>query len=110
MKPVTDETSARPEPIDVADLQSREKVDMLPVENQPTMFIQAGAFREYINANRLRARLTGLGHPVNVSQIYVTNQPFFRVRLGPLTNVEDADIALERVVALGYPEARIVVD
>jgi hypothetical protein len=32
------------------------------------------------------------------------------VRLGPLMNVEDADIALERVVALGYPEAQIVVD
>ncbi|MEN8197112.1 MAG: SPOR domain-containing protein, partial [Pseudomonadota bacterium] len=47
---------------------------------------------------------------VNVSQVYVTNQPFFRVRLGPLRTVEDADMALERVVALGYPEARIIVD
>jgi len=82
----------------------------LPVETQPNIFIQAGAFREYINANRLRARLTSLGHPVNVSQVYISNQPFFRVRLGPMTNVEDADIALERVVVLGYPEARIVVD
>ena len=83
---------------------------MLPVETRPNIFIQAGAFREYINANRLRARLTTLGHPVDVSQVYISNQPFFRVRLGPLTNVADADIALERVVVLGYPEARIVVD
>jgi rare lipoprotein A len=110
-KPATDDDrGAQPAAIDVAALQSREKVEMLPVETQPNIFIQAGAFREYINANRLRARLTSLGHPVNVSQVYVTNQPFFRVRLGPLMNVEDADIALERVVALGYPEAQIVVD
>lgn len=97
-------------PIVVATLPTREQVEVLPVNDRPSIFIQAGAFREYVNANRLRARLTSLGHPVNVSQIYVTNQPFFRVRLGPLPNVEDADTALERVVALGYPEARIIVD
>lgn len=99
-----------PAPIAVAASPTREQVEVLPVGSQPSIFIQAGAFREYINANRLRARLTTLGHPVNVSQIYVTNQPFFRVRLGPLQTVEDADMALERVVSLGYPEARIIVD
>jgi rare lipoprotein A len=86
------------------------RVEQIRVNGHPRIFIQAGAFRQYVNANRLRARLTPLGHPVNVSQIYVTNQPFFRVRLGPLANVEDADLALERIVSLGYPEARIVVD
>ncbi|MBE9557467.1 MAG: septal ring lytic transglycosylase RlpA family protein [Proteobacteria bacterium] len=108
--PVAAPAPARAEPIDVAALPTREEVEVQPVKNRPTIFIQAGAFREYVNANRLRARLTSLGHPVNVSQVYVTNQPFFRVRLGPLLTVEDADIALERVVALGYPEALIVVD
>lgn len=108
--PVAAPAAAGAELIDVAALPTREKVEVQPVKNRPTIFIQAGAFRVYVNANRLRARLTSLGHPVNVSQVYVTNQPFFRVRLGPLQTVEDADIALERVVALGYPEARIVVD
>ena len=100
----------QPSSINVAGLPSREEVEQVPVAANPNIFIQAGAFREYTNANRLRARLTRLGHPVNVSQIYVTNQPFFRVRLGPLDTVEDADQALERVVALGYPDAHIVVD
>ncbi len=100
----------QPAPINVAALPSREEVEQVPVAASPNIFIQAGAFREYTNANRLRARLTRLGHPVNVSQIYVSNQPFFRVRLGPLDTVEDADQALERVVALGYPDAHIVVD
>ena len=100
----------RPAPIDVATLRSREKVELMPVKRRPSIFIQAGAFRQYVNANRLRARLTTLGHPVKVTQVYVTNQPFFRVRLGPLGTVEDADLALDRVVALGYPNARIVID
>jgi rare lipoprotein A len=110
VKPAADDAAARPAPIDIAALPTREQVEVLPVGSQPDIFVQAGAFRKYINANRLRARLTVLGHQVNVSQVYVTNQPFFRVRLGPLHTVEDADMALERVVALGYREARIVVD
>ena len=110
VEPPAEDATERPVPIDVAGLPSREQVEVLPVESQPDIFVQAGAFRQYTNANRLRARLTVLGHPVNVSQVYVTNQPFFRVRLGPLHTVEDADMALERVVALGYPEARIIVE
>lgn len=97
-------------PINVATLPAREEVEQLPVDGRPNIFIQAGAFRDFVNANRLRARLTTLGHPVKVSQVYVTNQPFFRVRLGPLGNVEDADRALARVVDLGYPNAQIVID
>lgn len=96
--------------IDVKTLPVRDKVDQVAIHGKPQIFIQAGAFREFVNANRLRARLTGLGQPVMVSQVYVTNQPFFRVRLGPLRSVEDADTALARLVALGYPEAQIVVD
>ncbi|NIQ93994.1 MAG: SPOR domain-containing protein, partial [Desulfuromonadales bacterium] len=86
------------------------RVVVLPVEAQPAIFIQAGAFTRFDNANRLRARLTPLGHPVRVTQVYITNQPFFRVRLGPLASVEAADRALDRVTTLGYPEARIVIE
>lgn len=110
VEPPTNDEVVQPAPINVAALPSHEQVVVLPVGNQPNIFVQAGAFREYVNANRLRARLTVLGHQVNVSQVYVTNQPFFRVRLGPLPTVEDADMALDRVVALGYPGAQIVVD
>lgn len=100
----------RPAPVDIASLPRNETVEQVPVKGRPNIFIQAGAFREFVNANRLRAQLTTLGHPVAVSQVYITEQPFFRVRLGPLYSVEEADRALQRVVSLGYPEAQIVVD
>jgi rare lipoprotein A len=73
------------------------------------IYIQAGAFTEYTNANRARSMLAGLG-PANISQTNAGQQPMFRVRLGPIKSVDEADRLLERVAASGYPEARVIVD
>lgn len=84
---------------------------MVPVDRTPPpIFIQAGAFARYDNANRLRARLGMLGYPVRVHQVYIKNQPMFRVRVGPLRSVEAADRTLDQLVAAGYPDAQIVID
>lgn len=77
---------------------------------KPTnIFVQAGAFSQYDNANRLKARLSVLG-PTQVTQVNVRGIDLFRVRLGPLENVEQADQALAQVIAIGQTDARIVVD
>ncbi len=73
------------------------------------MFVQAGAFANLTNADRLRAKLSAIG-PTVVSRITVKGQVFHRVRLGPLATVADADTVLERVIESGYPGARIIVD
>lgn len=86
------------------------QVDVVPVGKVPPIFVQAGAFAQYDNANRLRARIGLLGYPVRVHQVYITNQPMFRVRVGPLRSVEAADQALDRLVAAGYADAQIVID
>lgn len=90
--------------------QPGESVGLVPVGEKPPIFIQAGAFSQYNNANRLRARLGVLGYPVRVHQVYITNQPMFRVRVGPLRSVEAADQTLDRLVAAGYSDAQIVID
>ncbi len=89
---------------------ANESVVLVPVGETPSIFIQAGAFSQYENANRLRARLGLLGYPVRVHQVYITNQPMFRVRVGPLRSVEAADRTLDRLVAAGYADAQIVID
>ncbi len=77
---------------------------------KPTsIYVQAGSFTRLDNAIRLRARLAPLG-PVTVSQVSVRSQPFFRVRIGPVATVEEADRLLATIVDAGHPEARIVVD
>ena len=80
------------------------------VQVRPTnIYVQAGAFSEYNNANRVRSSLSGLG-PINISQANAGKQIMFRVRLGPIASVAEADKLLERVAASGYPEARVIVD
>jgi rare lipoprotein A len=84
------------------------RVSMVPV--RPTaMFIQAGAFTNIANANRLRAKLAALGQ-AQVTPALVGSQRFYRVRVGPIASLAEADALLTRVVASGHPEARIIVD
>ena len=80
------------------------------VQIKPTnIYVQAGAFSEFNNANRVRSTLSGLG-PTNVTQVNTGQKMVFRVRLGPVKSVAEADKLLAQVAASGYPEARVIVD
>jgi len=93
-----------PPPVDL----SSQAVQQAPV--RPTsIFVQAGAFSQYDNANRLRARLSTIGD-AKVSQVSMRGVDLFRVRIGPLSNVEQADQTLAQVLSVGVSEARIVVE
>lgn len=83
-------------------------VTVAPVE-PTTLYVQAGAFSVFENANRLRARLSTLG-AVQVSQVLVEGRDFYRVRIGPLASLDQADVMLERLIHAGFRESRIVVD
>jgi rare lipoprotein A len=84
------------------------KVTVVAVR-RTAMFIQAGAFANLANATRLRTKLTSFGQ-AQVVPAYVGTQKFFRVRLGPIATLAEADSMLARVVAAGHPEARLIVD
>lgn len=85
-----------------------ERVDQEPVTTT-RIFVQAGAFSLYENANRVKARLSGLGK-VDISSVLVNGQDLFRVRVGPFSSVEEGDTMLSRIIDYGYPSARIIVD
>jgi len=87
---------------------ANQAVKQVPVK-ATQIFIQAGAFSRFDNAHRLSALLSTLG-PTTVTQVDTRGAILFRVRLGPIASVSDADALLERVIASGHPEARIVVD
>jgi len=77
---------------------------------RPTsIYVQAGAFSQPENAWRLSAKLTQLGN-VKVTGATVNGTNLYRVRIGPIPSVDEADRLLDRVVDSGVPEARIVVD
>jgi rare lipoprotein A len=84
------------------------KVTQLAVK--PTnIFIQAGAFLRQANANQLSGQLKKYG-PVRVAPVTVGTQRYFRVRIGPIASVDQADKTLKRMISEGHPESRIVVD
>jgi rare lipoprotein A len=77
---------------------------------KPTnIYIQAGAFLRQANANQLTGQLKKFG-PVRVSPVQVGAQRYYRVRVGPIASVQQADDTLKRMISGGHPESRIVVD
>lgn len=84
--------------------------DLAQVPVSPTrMFIQAGAFSDKVNAERVRERLSAIGD-VSVTPYPVNGLELFRVRLGPIRDVTDADRLLAEVIQAGYNSARTVVE
>jgi rare lipoprotein A len=83
-------------------------VTLLPVH--PThIYIQAGAFAVDGNAQSMKQRLAGLG-PVFINGIRVNGLRVYRVRLGPIDTVDEADRLRDRAIQAGATSARIVVD
>jgi rare lipoprotein A len=110
-----------PAPPPAAPPVSRE-VAALPVEQQAaarpvltqgpaqrtSLWVQAGAFGNYENAYRLSVRLSRYGSS-RVVPVMLNGSQLYRVRVGPIPDVKDADRMLEQM-ASDAPEARIVVD
>ena len=78
-------------------------------ERADRLYVQAGSFMYFHNANRLRVRLTPLGRPT-IAPTLVDGRHFYRVRFGPLASVEDADRLFNSLLSRGHNDARIVVE
>lgn len=73
------------------------------------VYVQAGAFTEIANAERMRARLSGLGS-VQIVRAVVGDTRFFRVRLGPMRSIQQADKTLDLLLYNGITNAKVVVE
>lgn len=73
------------------------------------IYIQAGSFQNLQNAESVRQQLSGVGR-VEIQTTMVDGTPFYRVRVGPLSDAPAADTSLQSVIAQGHRTARIVVD
>ena len=77
----------------------------------PALYVQAGAFSDPGNAQRLLTRLqgAGLGSAFVLSPVS-GRSALYRVRLGPVTSVADYDQLAARLARLGIPDARLAND
>jgi len=72
-----------------------------------SVFVQAGAFSSRDGAERVRQQLAQVG-TATVSSVQVDGRSLYRVRIGPMASVNQADDMLSRVRALGHDGARVV--
>ena len=77
----------------------------------PALYVQAGAFADARNAERLLARLQAAG----LSSAFVASPlegsaRLYRVRLGPVSSVAEFDALAARLGALGISDARLALE
>jgi rare lipoprotein A len=77
----------------------------------PALYLQAGAFADAQNAQRLLTRLqaAGLGNAFIASPLDGRSH-LYRVRVGPIGSVAEFDQFTARLAALGVRDARLAVD
>lgn len=72
-------------------------------------FVQAGAFSKQDTAHSLSRKLTQFGN-ARVAEADVDGKRFYRVRLGPFSFPEEAEVTLAKVRNYGIQNASVVRD
>ena len=83
-------------------------VEQRPV-GRANLFVQVGAYANHLNARRVKVKLTGIG-PIDLYHALINDRDLYRVRIGPLASVEEADDVLRQLAIEGHPNARAVVE
>ena len=108
-----DVATAPPEPVATltATPQPPDAGNSEPVAVPVALYIQVGAFADEGNALRLVQRLQSAGIPQVFSVASSdSGRALRRVRIGPISAVEEFDRLAAQLATLGYPEARLAND
>jgi rare lipoprotein A len=75
------------------------------------LFVQAGAFADPANAERLAAKLRGGGYgKIFVRDDLIAGRKMFRVRIGPVPNVPEFDRIVAALERAGVHDAHLALD
>jgi rare lipoprotein A len=76
-----------------------------------SMYVQAGAFSDAANADRLSMQLRSRGFSnVFIREDAVNGRSLFRVRIGPVANVDDFDRVVASLKSLGIDNAHLALN
>ena len=82
-----------------------------PVVHADQFYIQIGAFANLDNAEQLRKRLDSIEDKyARIYQTVIDDRTLYRVRIGPLDNVETADRIVAQLPEYGIYEHQIVIE
>src|SRR5690606_6096907 len=77
----------------------------------PGFYVQVGAFASRANAERLYSRLGSFGKDLlRINEAVVDGRPIYRVRIGPLYEVDTADRIVASLGRLGITDHHIVTE
>ena len=99
--------------IDPGDNRRKEvPVQAVPSTERKGFYVQVGAFSDYANALKLSKKLTGLAdNLMQISEAVVSNKKkLYRVRFGPITDIDIADRIVINLPRYGVNEHHIIVD
>ena len=76
----------------------------------PQIFLQVGAFAERTNADAVLQKLAGAGiaHAFILS-VTESGRTLYKVRIGPVPDVDQVDELSHRITGFGYPDPQIVI-
>lgn len=84
-----------------------------PRQTAPEIYLQAGAFAERANAERMSQRIAAAA-PQRAVQVreggMIAGRALYRVRVGPLSGVEEVDRLTRELSAIGIKAAQVVID
>lgn len=96
--------------------EPRQSVRAIPLSepekrDEAPLFIQMGSFSSPLNAQSLKQNLLAANEAaVRVSQLDTDGRTFYRVQVGPLFDLDEANAIIRRLERKGFDGARIVVD
>lgn len=95
-----------------APVSSFENDESEVIQNDHTgLFLQVGAFSNKDNASRMKTRLHSLfKQPINIQSVKVASGRVYRVRVGPLGNVDAVDHMVERLADVGLDSVKVVIE
>jgi rare lipoprotein A len=85
--------------------------DSSAAATSPALFVQAGAFSDPANAERLAEKLRGRGHrKVFVREDQIAGRRMYRVRIGPVPDVAEFDRVVAALERAGINDAHLALD
>ena len=94
--------------------EARPPVRVIPLKVEAEVggiFVQLGSFGSELNAKNMISDLEQQNEkPLLISQVTTASGLFYRVRLGPLLDVNEATSVQKRLKSKGFSNARVVVD
>jgi len=79
------------------------------VKNEDGFYIQVGSFSNLTNAEGLKQKLAPIGKDkIIINEVIVSGNTLYRVRIGPLTDIDQADAIVSNLTNYDVNEHRIV--